>query len=66
MKQKLSPLQVGVGVASGAEAAVHAIQRLTDDLCDDNVLVKLDFVNAFNTVRRATILDAVADKATEI
>ena len=63
---ELSPFQVGVGVAGGAEAAVHAIRRLTDDLSDDNVLVKLDFVNAFNTVRTDTILDTVADKAPEI
>ena len=38
---ELSPFQVGVGVADGAEATVHAIRRLTDDLYDDNVLVKL-------------------------
>ena len=59
---ELSPFQVGVGVAGGAEAAVHAIRRLTDDLCDGNVIVKLDFVNAFNTVRRDTILDTVAER----
>ena len=28
--------------------------------------MKLDFVKAFNTVRRDTTLDAVADKAPEI
>ena len=55
-----------MGVADGAEAAVHAIRRLTGDLSDDNVLVKLDFVNAFNTMRRDTISDTVADKAPEI
>ena len=55
-----------MGVAGVAEATVHAIRRLTDDLSDDNVLVKLDFVNAFNMVKRDTILDAVADKAPEI
>ena len=27
--KELSPLQVGVGIAGGAEAAVHAIRRLT-------------------------------------
>ena len=55
-----------MGVAGLVEAAVHAIRRLTDDLADYNVLVKLDFVNAFKTVRRDIILDTVADKAPEI
>ena len=55
-----------MGVAGVAEAAVHAIRRLTDDLCDDNVLVKLDFVNTLNTVWRDTILDTVTDKAPAI
>ena len=63
---KLNPFQLSMGIAGGAEAAVHAIWRLTDDLSDDNVLVKLDFVNAFNTVWRDTILDTMADKAPEI
>ena len=66
-RNELSPFQVGVVIAGGEEAAVHAIRKkLTDDLSDGNVLVKLDFVNAFNTVRRDTVLDTVADKAPEI
>ena len=55
-----------MGVDGGEEAVVHAIRRLTEDLCNDNVLVKLDFVNAFNMMRMDTILDSVADKAPEI
>ena len=55
-----------MGVDGGEEAVVHAIRRLTEDLCNDNVLVKLDFVNAFNMMRMDTILDAVVDKAPEI
>ena len=44
----LSPIQDGVGISGGAETAVHSIRRAVDNLSDNNVLVKLDFVNAFN------------------
>ena len=33
---------------------------------DDHVLVKLDFTNAFNTVRRDLILTTTADKSPEL
>ena len=56
----LSPIQVGVGISGGAEAAVHSIRRIVDNLPDNHVLVKLDFVNAFNAVRRDTILQSTA------
>ena len=49
---ELEPVQVGVGVSGGAEAAVHPVRRFVETLEDDNVLVKLDFANAFNTIRR--------------
>ena len=47
---ELKPIQVGVGILGGAEAAVHAVGRFLETLEDDNVLVKLDFANAFNTI----------------
>ena len=53
---ELSPIQVGVGVSGGVKAAVHSIHRIVNNLPDDHVLVKLDFVNAFNSVRHDTIL----------
>ena len=43
-------MQVGVGVSGDAEAAVHAVIRFIETVKDDNVLIKLDFVNAFNTI----------------
>jgi len=60
------PLQLGAGVSGGAEAAVHATRRLVQNLPSDHVIVKLDFSNAFNCVRRDTILEAVAAKTPEI
>jgi len=62
----LQPQQLGVGVAGGAEAAVHAVRRLVSNLPDDNVVVKLDFSNAFNCIRRDLILEAIAARSPEI
>lgn len=64
--QELQPQQLGAGVSGGAEAAVHATRRLVQNLPPDHVIVKLDFSNAFNCLRRDAILDAVAAKMPEI
>ena len=61
----LSPLQVGVGVSRGVEAAVHATRCLAASLGPNEVLVKLDFANAFNSVRRDALLEAVAESLPE-
>ena len=58
--------QVGVDVSGGAEAVVHATRRLLSSLPDNPVFVKLDFSNAFNSVRRDTILANVAVKMPEL
>lgn len=63
---ELKPKQIGVGVAGGAEAAVHAARRLLHRLPDDHVFVKLDFSNAFNSVRRDVILESAANKLPEL
>ena len=57
----LFPLQVGVGVKCGAEAAVHTARQGAErnDAEGDKVLVKVDFSNAFNTVQRAAVLREV-------
>ncbi len=58
----LSPRQVGVGIKGGCEAAVHACRSYLEDLQTsplDKILVKLDFVNAFNSVRRDVLLQKV-------
>ena len=56
----LSPLQVGVGVSRGVEAAVHATRAFVRSMEPSEVLVKLDFANAFNCVRRDSFLEAVS------
>ena len=60
----LFPLQLGVGVQSGAEAAVHAARQWADrnDVVGDRVLVKVDFSNAFNSVCRKAVLQAVRER----
>ena len=66
LSQLLAPIQLGVGIPGGAEAAVHATRRWMTTMPDDSVLVKLDFTNAFNTLRRDSLLDAVAREIPEL
>ena len=47
----LAPLQLGYGTPLGAEAAAHSAGLYLADLPPDNVF-KLNFKNAFNSVRR--------------
>ena len=54
----LAPRQLGVGVKGGAEAAVHAARSYLRHLRPGNVMVKLDFRNAFNSIRRDRMLEA--------
>ncbi len=61
-----SPIQLGVGVSGGCEAAVHACRRYIDVMPDDNVIVKLDFSNAFNCLHRDTMLSAIQSHVPEI
>jgi len=55
----LHPIQVGVGVKGGCEAAVHAVRRYLEGMPDDYAVVKLDFKNAFNCVNRTIMLSEV-------
>ena len=66
MRSSLLPFQVGVGVKGGCEAAVHAVRRFLSSMTDECVLVKLDFANAFNSLRRDKILEAVYRDVPEI
>jgi len=60
------PFQVGVGSKGGCEAAVHACRRFMTAMPDNHVLAKLDFSNAFNSIRRDAMLNAVAQHIPEI
>jgi Reverse transcriptase (RNA-dependent DNA polymerase) len=56
----LAPRQLGFGVARGAEAAVHAAGCYLENMGQGKLLIKTDLRNAFNTVCRDAILEAVA------
>jgi len=61
-KTKLFPHQVGVSVSGGAEAVVHAARSFcfANNINNDPVLLlKIDFENAFNSIRRDKLLRAV-------
>ncbi|HSN23902.1 MAG TPA: reverse transcriptase domain-containing protein, partial [Methylomicrobium sp.] len=62
----LSPLQLGVGVSGGCEAAIHATRRFISHMTPDQVVVKLDFANAFNRIHRDAILLTIANTIPEI
>ena len=63
----LRPHQLGVGTPKGAEAAVHAIRAyIKSPNISDKVLLKIDFKNAFNQVRRDVILNLVKEETPEI
>lgn len=62
----LLPVQLGVGVSGGCQAAVHAVRRFLSSMKDDCILVKLDFANAFNSLKRGKILEAVLRDVPEI
>jgi hypothetical protein len=57
-----NPHQLGVDTPGGCEAAVHATRRFIVTMPEDFVFVKLDFSNAFNTLQRDIVLEAVASK----
>jgi hypothetical protein len=59
--RSLVPLQVAVGVPGGSQIVGHALQAggSADPSC---VTVQVDWQNAFNTLRRDRMLDAVAQR----
>ena len=64
----LAPCQslLGFGVRGGVEAAVHAARRFIANLQPGKRFLKIDFKNAFNTIRRDIILEAVAEYFPEL
>ena len=57
----MAPRQLGYGVKGGAEAAVHAARLFLGELNPVKAVLKLDFSNAFNTIRRDKMLGAVSE-----
>ena len=68
MATLFSPRQLGYGVSQGAEAAVHAARFYLRNIGSNkvHVLLKLDFTNAFNSIRRDKMLEAVQRLAPSI
>jgi hypothetical protein len=62
----LAPRQLGFAVPGGAEAAVHAARRYSSQLPQGHVFMKVDFTNAFNSIRRDVVLEATADLLPEL
>jgi len=58
--RRFHPSQLGVGVTGGCEAAVHATRRFLTNMPDNFVVVNIDLSNAFNYIRRDSVLAAVS------
>jgi len=58
LRELLQPSTVGVGIPRGSEAAVHATRSFMAQIQGVKVLLKLDVKNAFNSIRRDTVLQA--------
>ncbi|XP_029654873.1 uncharacterized protein LOC115228431 [Octopus sinensis] len=60
---ELRPIQLGVGVSGGCEAAVHATRKFISASQNQpnnlHLLIKLDLINAFNSVRRDVIFESI-------
>lgn len=66
LKEYFQPLQLGVGVPGGCEAAIHSTRRFLSTLPSNYAVVKLDFANAFNNIRRSDMLLAVKERLPEL
>lgn len=62
----LGPKQLGCGRQCGAEAGVHAARAFLRSSSSPTVLIKLDFRNAFNSLRRDHMLRAVKTYTPEL
>ena len=62
----LAPLNLGFAVSSGAEAAAHAAQSFLSNANPSDVFLKLDFANAFNSVRRDYAAECVKQCCPEL
>ena len=63
---EFAPRQLGCGVPLGCEAAAHATRLFLQNMPPGHLLLKLDFKNAFNTLRRDKMLESVKEVAPEL
>ena len=66
MGSLLFPLQLGYSTRLGAAGAVHAARAYLTQLHPGNLMLKLDFQNTFNSIRRDVILKEVLVKAPKV
>ena len=66
LRELLQPSQLGVGTPRGYEAAVHATRSFMVQIQGEKVFLKLDVKNAFNSIRRDTVLQAAQTHLPEI
>jgi hypothetical protein len=64
LKAALLPVQFGVGIPAATEHIIHTVRAVLDEDSETSVL-QLDLQNAFNTVSRQAVLDAVYDLVPE-
>ena len=57
----LRPNQLGFGVRMGAEAAIHATRSFIESHCQNTILLKIDYTNAFNSIHRGKALEAASE-----
>ena len=62
----LAPHQLGFGIPGGVEAAIHACRVYLSHLPPNKAVLKVDFENAFNSIRRDKILCAVKQHIPEL
>lgn len=59
----LRPQQLGFGTANGCEAIIHTVRTfLHQHRASNNILLKIDFRNAFNVIERDSMLDIAQNK----
>jgi len=56
----LSPCQFGASAKKGAEAIIHATSAFISSAHDNQAVIKIDFTNVLNSLRRDSMLEAVA------
>jgi len=63
--ENLTPLQLGVGVPGAAEVVVHHYSHWRREVPadSDNAMLLIDFANAFNTLDRGSMIDAIKSRA---
>jgi len=62
----LVPKQLRVGTRGGCEANVHEARTYLETCTPSKAQLKLDFSNAFNTIRRDSMFESIAKLAPQI